>query len=898
MTSQRIAGRYEVVRLLGEGPLGKVYEVADHRREGRKATLKILRAELIDDGELDKRRAGLGLRLQDLRHPGINALAEVGKTPLGLVFLTSGYAEGENLRALLARRGPLPDARVLAIARGLLEALAAAHAARLPHGDLHPGNVLLKSRVQPTLEDPFGTSVLLLDHGQLGLVGAPRPPAFAPYAAPELAEGAAAGPAADVYAAGKILLELATGRTDADPRLLAPPLGPLLVRALDPRPAERFPDARAFLAALPPAQQPTDTGAALAAARAQLEASETRRAALEARAAELEQSQEHTLSTTFVRLAQRDAALAETRRELMQARASIATDGELRAEVERRTSAEQDARRELEELKRKPPPKTARVLAGTFALAAIAASLLWLKDRGGTAVAAGPEQASRELEQKDAQLAAAAAELETWKESERNLREATAKLTSERDAALAQAEAGAREIQAREALLSEARLNLSASETALSRARDPDLVALDQVDRVLAALAEGDGQAARARYQALTITHPELEALSGLDRLTAVALALDEAGRAEDVLKRCERLDEAETALVSARAEDGVPALARAPWILKESDARAGRIQGSLAELGQRSTEARAEFSAALEQRWQGLLAQSLDTEPREVLAIADWFGDGRLLPFLDRFAESLRGAAERGGSLELSELLHLRHLEEWGDAIAARPELAGHVGAREVQLFRYARAWRNGPATEDPPALPVVFQTAEGGTPKSGWRADLALRARLTSTASVWPGAVGSRFLYRSSAELEDTDAVTWQLDEVTEAAPAAWTLRRRFYREDGSFLSESTVKIERRGKRYVEEQRPGGPVFDVGSDRAQRVSFVPGPDVPPPEGLVDAEQWRAFRAELAKATPEALRYDSGGLTGWFSPEWGCLAVESPERFRRELAHAAPARP
>src|SRR5262245_65074724 len=99
MTSQRIAGRYEVVRLLGEGPLGKVYEVADHRREDQRATLKILRAELIDEKELDRRRTTFGLRLEDLHHHGINGLSDVGMTPLGLIFLTSGYAEGENLRS-------------------------------------------------------------------------------------------------------------------------------------------------------------------------------------------------------------------------------------------------------------------------------------------------------------------------------------------------------------------------------------------------------------------------------------------------------------------------------------------------------------------------------------------------------------------------------------------------------------------------------------------------------------------------------------------------------------------------------------------------------------------------------------------------------------------------------
>lgn len=929
MSAQRIAGRYEIVRLLGEGPLGKAYEASDHRREGLRVTLKILRAEVLDEKALDRRRPDLELRLKALRHAGINPLEDVGETPLGLVFLASGYTEAENLRTLLARRGPLPDARVLALARGLLQALAAAHVAGLAHGDLHPGNVLLKSRAPSTPEDPFGTAVLLSDLAQLELVGATRPAVYAAYAAPELGAETHSTAVADVFATGKILLELATGRTDSDPALLTPTLGPLLARALAADPKDRYPDALAFLEALPKAPLPTETGAALATARGLLEASEGARAAAEKRLSDLERTHAHSLSTSFARLAQRDELLAELRQavamreeELAGARlggpgAEEAELSSARDELAQRAQREEALRSELQSLRQAATARrVSPALAGVLIALALALPVVWWVGRASTTEAASPtdaalleqtraeelarerEDTQNQLAQKDAELQAAARELETWKGSEREWREATASLTAERDEARAATEAEKRAAQAREAELTEARGHLAASESALSRARDPNLNALDQLDRVLAALAESDGRAARARYTALTITHPDLEALPGLERLTAVALALVEAREATDVLQGVERLREADRALEAARAEDAVPALAQAQWVRQESNVRGERVTAAFAALEQQTAEAKASFSSRLETRWRTLLSESPDTDPREVLAIIDWFGDGRQAAFLGWFASYLRGAAERDGALELSELLRLRYLEAWGDALAARPELASLTSAREVLLFRYARAWKNSPATEDKPNLPVVFQTPEGERPESGWRAELALRSAVVDDGSTCPGGVGGRFLFRTQAELEGSPAVVWQLDEVVEAGAASWVVRRRFYREDGSFLSESKVHIERRGKQFFEEHRPGGPLFDAASERAQRGTFEPGPDVPPPSELVDPAEWLAFRKALAAAPAEVLRYEGSSGTIWYSPIWGVLAVEAPKSFRRELAYAAPVKP
>jgi serine/threonine-protein kinase len=902
MTAQRIAGRYEVVRLLGEGPLGKVYEVTDLRREGVPATLKIVRADATGDADLDRHLQDFEMRLKALQHAGINHLVDVGRTPLGLVYIASDYAAGENLRQLLARRGPLPDERVLAIARAILEPLVEAHALALPHGALHPGNVLLKSRVPATLEDPFGTAVVLLDHAQLELLRAARPASLAAYTAPEVQAGGPATPAADVFAVGRILQELASDRTDSDPELFAPPLQGLLARALAADPAQRFANAAEFLAALPAKPEPTDASAALAAARAQLDAAEAARAASEARVGELRQAHEHSLSTSFARLKQRDAALVEVRQALTAREAELAA---LRQEREAALAAPQAGRSTSPGM---------RALVGTLAAAVLLVSFLWWRERaataraadsllageaGGAQMLAAERQAHKgELAAKEREVETALKELETWKDSERKLREANGTLTAERDTALAEALAAKRSAEAQGAELAEGRERLVAAEVALGRARDPELIALDQLDRVLAALEEGDGRAARARYQALSVTSPDLEALAGLDRLTSVALALDEAQEAEGLLAHIERMQEAARALTDAAGDKSIASLAQSGWVRRESNARSKRISGALEALKVQDQGARVELSRELDLRWKDLMRESPDVAPREVLAIADWFADGRLAAFVDRLAAHLHATAERGDALELSGLLAMQHLEAWGDALESHAELARTPSAREVQLFRYARVWKHAPATEDGPGHAVDFQEEGGDPPRGGWRADLFLRARLRDPGSAWPGAVGSRFLYRSYAEIEKADAVTWQLDEVVEIGPAHWVFKRRFYREDGSFLSEDDVRVERRGRRFLEETRPGGPLLDLASERAFRASFVPGEDFAPPAELVDPAAWRAFRDELREAEPEALRYESGELTSWYSPIYGCLAVESPESFRRELAFAAPLGP
>jgi hypothetical protein len=149
---------------------------------------------------------------------------------------------------------------------------------------------------------------------QLELVGATRPALYAALRAPELgAEDALDGGGRPVRD-GQDPARARHGRTDSDPALLTPTLGPLLARALAADPKERYPDALAFIEALPAAPLPTETGAALATARGLLDGLEGARAAAEKRLSDTGAHATRTPSArAFARLAQRDELLAELR---------------------------------------------------------------------------------------------------------------------------------------------------------------------------------------------------------------------------------------------------------------------------------------------------------------------------------------------------------------------------------------------------------------------------------------------------------------------------------------------------------------------------------------------------------------------------------------------------------
>jgi hypothetical protein len=223
-----VLGRFELVRELGRGGFGLVFEARD-RQLGRRVALKVLRP-----GERPARLGEAWLQREaeaaaQLGHPNIVTLHDVGAWEGG-PYLVMELLRGEVLEARLAR-GPLPLADALAVAVDVARAVAHAHAAGVVHRDLKPSNVFL-------VEDGYAK---VLDFGLAHVFGtsAPLQGGTPRYMAPEQREGGVPDPRCDVYAAALVLQESLAGA-------VPPCLAALVARARSPAPARR-PDARAWL---------------------------------------------------------------------------------------------------------------------------------------------------------------------------------------------------------------------------------------------------------------------------------------------------------------------------------------------------------------------------------------------------------------------------------------------------------------------------------------------------------------------------------------------------------------------------------------------------------------------------------------------------------------------------
>jgi serine/threonine-protein kinase len=204
--------RYECEALIGEGGTASVYRVQDLWL-GRPFAMKVLRRELSRDAELRQRFVSEARTTDGVSHPGLVCVTDSGGLPDGRPFFVMNLLEGQTLRALL-RRGRLPAARAAGIARGIAEAMAAAHEAGIVHRDLKPENVHLGHRDHVTIVD-FGFAVS--SGGDSGRVarstlafGTPQ------YMSPEQTQGDAVDARSDVYALGIVLYEMLTGHVPFD----------------------------------------------------------------------------------------------------------------------------------------------------------------------------------------------------------------------------------------------------------------------------------------------------------------------------------------------------------------------------------------------------------------------------------------------------------------------------------------------------------------------------------------------------------------------------------------------------------------------------------------------------------------------------------------------------------
>jgi serine/threonine-protein kinase len=266
-----LAGRYEIRQQLGAGGMGVVYRAFD-RELGEQVAIKTLRPDLVGDpGLLERFKQEIRLA-RKISHPNVVRTHDLGEAG-GLYFITMEFVEGTALDEVIRRRGALPLLVTLTIGRQLCRALEVAHAQGIVHRDIKPPNLVVDAQGFLKVMD-FGIARLMEGRQapSQGLTAAGSIIGTPEYMAPEQLLGQAVDGRADLYAAGIVLYECATGRRlftgdsfatvlmkqvqepPPDPRSVVPglpeALAAALLKALAKEPEDRWQSATELLHAL------------------------------------------------------------------------------------------------------------------------------------------------------------------------------------------------------------------------------------------------------------------------------------------------------------------------------------------------------------------------------------------------------------------------------------------------------------------------------------------------------------------------------------------------------------------------------------------------------------------------------------------------------------------------
>jgi Flp pilus assembly protein TadD len=202
-----LAGRYRMVKRLGQGGMGEVWQ-ADDLVLDTPVALKLIYS---DDPEGRQRILNEVRLARKITHPSICRVFDVGESE-GEVFYSMELVHGEDLATLVRRIGRLDYDKVIDIGEQLCAGVAAAHAQGILHRDLKPANVLIDADGYVRITD-FGIAVPRSDSGGHTIIGTPA------YMAPEqLVSGGALSERTDIYALGLILYELLVGQPAFDAR--------------------------------------------------------------------------------------------------------------------------------------------------------------------------------------------------------------------------------------------------------------------------------------------------------------------------------------------------------------------------------------------------------------------------------------------------------------------------------------------------------------------------------------------------------------------------------------------------------------------------------------------------------------------------------------------------------
>jgi hypothetical protein len=218
LIGKTIADRFEVVSVLGEGGMGKVYTAKD-RKTGQLAAVKVVHGKLSGNEEYVARLKQEARTAGRLRHDNAVSILGHGETETGEAYLAMEYCPGRSLKEVVAKEKHLDVSRSCNVIAQVLSAVGAAHKQGIIHRDLKPENI----KIAP---DPLrGEGVKVLDFGVAKFIGGEGAPEMEnavktktgiilgtpKYMAPEQIRGEQVDGRADIYSCGAILYELLSG---------------------------------------------------------------------------------------------------------------------------------------------------------------------------------------------------------------------------------------------------------------------------------------------------------------------------------------------------------------------------------------------------------------------------------------------------------------------------------------------------------------------------------------------------------------------------------------------------------------------------------------------------------------------------------------------------------------
>ena len=202
---QKIDGRYQIIRNIGEGGMANVYLAYDTILE-RQVAVKILRGDLANDEKFVKRFQREAKAASSLNHPNIVEMYDVGEDN-GNYFIVMEYIDGRTLKSLIKKRGALSLTEVVDIMLQLTSAIACAHDSYIIHRDIKPQNVLILEDGRVKITD-FGIAIAL---NSAELTQTNSVMGSVHYLPPEQANGNGATIKSDIYSLGILMYELLTG---------------------------------------------------------------------------------------------------------------------------------------------------------------------------------------------------------------------------------------------------------------------------------------------------------------------------------------------------------------------------------------------------------------------------------------------------------------------------------------------------------------------------------------------------------------------------------------------------------------------------------------------------------------------------------------------------------------